>query len=111
MTANHSKLSPKDFEDLGECKNYVTSDFIGNNCQSLCTTVAQLYEANNSRWVIKYAGILCFIKDRSKKSYFMRMYCLRSLKTLWEHEIYNELEIDRVRPFLLEFEGQVGFVK
>lgn len=38
----------------------------------------------------------------------MRMYCLLLHKTLWEQEIYNELKIDKVRPFLLEFEGQVG---
>lgn len=107
---NHSKIS-RGNSHLNEKENDAIFELIGNNCQSQCTTIAQIFEANNSRWVKKCSGVLCFIKDMSKRSYFMRMYCLLLHKTLWEHEIYNELKIDKVRPFLLEFEGQVGFVK
>lgn len=83
---------------------------LGNSCQSLCTTIAQVYESDNSGhyWKKLNTGLLCFIKDNGKRSYYMRMYCLMLHRMIWEQEVYNELIIDRVCPFYLEFEGQVS---
>lgn len=96
--------------NLTSDENYAFFQLIGDKCQSLCSTLAQVYEqdgAMKSRWIKKYSGLLCFIKDNGKRSYYMRMYCLMLHKMVWEQEIYNELIIDKTRPFLLEFEGQV----
>ena len=96
--------------NLSSDENYALFQLIGDKCQSLCTTIAQVFfqdSAVKSRWIKKHSGLLCFVKDNLKRSYYMRMYCLMQHKVVWEQEIYNELIIDKLRPFLLEFEGQV----
>lgn len=43
------------------------------------TSVAQLYIAppeSRNRWRKKVTGVICFVKDNGKKSYFLRMYSL-----------------------------------
>lgn len=47
--------------------------------QTLATSVAQLYIAppeSRNRWKKKLTGIICFVKDNGKRSYFLRMYSL-----------------------------------
>lgn len=97
------------------CKNLANNEeneaifqLLGKNCQSLCSTIAQVYESTHNRWLKKYTGVLCFVKDNSKRSFFLRMYCLILHEMVWEQEIYNEFVIEKVRPFLLEFEGNVS---
>lgn len=80
----------------------------GKGCQSLCTTIAQVYEVNHNRWTKKCSGVLCFIKDNTRRSYYMRMYCLILHEMVWEQEIYYELVIERLRSFFLQFEGNVS---
>jgi Wiskott-Aldrich syndrome protein len=56
----------------------------------------------------KYTGALCFVKDNAKRSYYARMFCLIKHEMMWEQEMYDTIEITRVRPYLLTFEGQVN---
>lgn len=47
--------------------------------QTLATSVAQLYIAppeSRNRWKKKLTGVICFVKDSNKHSYFLRMYSL-----------------------------------
>ena len=47
--------------------------------QALATSVAQLYIAppeNRRVWWKEATGVICFVKDNGKKSYFLRMYSL-----------------------------------
>ena len=47
--------------------------------QTLATSVAQLYVAppdSRNRWKKKLTGVICFVKDNGKRSYFLRMYNL-----------------------------------
>lgn len=47
--------------------------------QTLATSVAQLYVASpesRNRWKKKLTGVICFVKDNGKRSYFLRMYSL-----------------------------------
>lgn len=47
--------------------------------QTLVTSVAQLYIAppeSRNRWKKKATGVICFVKDNGKRSYFLRMYSL-----------------------------------
>lgn len=60
----------------------------------------------------KDVGVLCFVKDNVKKNYFFRLFCLRRNATVWEHEMYNNLEYIGSTVFFHIFEGQdymVGF--
>lgn len=42
------------------------------------------------------------------RSYYLRAYCLIKHELIWEHELYDTMIINKARPFLLTFEGQVS---
>ena len=47
--------------------------------QSLATSVAQLYIASpesRNKWSKKTTGVVCFVKDNAKRSYFIRIYSI-----------------------------------
>lgn len=76
----------------------------------MSTAVVQLFvteAAAHSAWTKKSSGVACFIRDSTKKSYFIRVYCLSSLTMLWEEELYDDISISKPRDFLITFEGQV----
>ena len=91
-------------------ENELVFRLLGRRCQSQCTTVAQIYqtEAPHTRWMKRYTGALCFVKDNSNRSYFARLFCLVKHELVWEQEMYDTIEINKVKPFLLTFEGQVN---
>lgn len=106
---NSTKLSKASTYLSGE-ENDLVFRLIGKRCQSQCTTVAQLYQTEgptHSRWMKKHTGALCFVKDNAKRSYYARMFCLMKHEVVWEQEMYDTIEISRVKPYLLTFEGQV----
>lgn len=74
--------------------------------------MVQIYKTEasaHSHWKKKYTGVVCFVKDSAIRSYFLRAYCLIKHELIWEHELYDEMKINKARPFLITFEGQVGF--
>lgn len=82
---------------------------LGVRCQSLATTVVQLYITEpplHMQWVKKDTGILCFVKDNFRKNYFFRLYCLRRNNMVWQQEIYNNLEYVACQDFFHSFEGE-----
>ncbi|KAL7022101.1 hypothetical protein ACKWTF_012133 [Chironomus riparius] len=108
---NSVKLSKASTYLSGE-ENELVFRLLGRRCQSQCTTVAQIYqtEAPHTRWMKRYTGALCFVKDNSNRSYFARLFCLVKHELVWEQEMYDTIEINKVKPFLLTFEGQDGMV-
>lgn len=77
----------------------------------MSTSVIQLYTTDppaHSHWIKKSSGILCFIKDNSRRSYFLHVYCTSTHQLIWEQEIYNTMEINKTKPFLVTFEGDVS---
>lgn len=94
-------------------ENELVFRLVGRRCQSQCTTVAQLYQTeapDHSRWLKRNTGALCFVKDNSKRSYFARLFCLVKHELVWEQEMYDTIEIVKIKPYLLSFEGQDGMV-
>lgn len=86
---------------------------LGKRCQTQCTAVVQLYMTQSpahASWVKKWTGALCFIKDNIRKSYFFRLYCLKTNRLVWEQELYERIEVTKPRPFLIVFEGQEGII-
>lgn len=64
-------------------------------CQSLSTAIVQLFytqSPDHVHWVKKDTGVMCFIKDNHRRSYFFRMYCLNRCKLIWEQELYINFE-------------------
>lgn len=79
--------------------------------KSMCTAVAQLYTTEppaHSIWIKRNTGALCFVRDSSKRSYFMRIYCLIKNELVWEEEIYESIFINKSKEYLLDFEGRVS---
>lgn len=63
--------------------NFLTADekqklltLVGSNCQASCISVVRLYTTgtNSLTWQLNGCGILCFVKDKHVKSYFIRVY-------------------------------------
>lgn len=110
---NSTKVSKASTYLSGE-ENDLVFRLIGRRCQSQCTTVAQIYlteSPEHQRWIKKHTGALCFVKDNAKRSYYCRLFCLIRHEVVWEQEMYDTVEVTRVRPYLLSFEGQVNTFK
>ncbi|MGH0136798.1 UNVERIFIED_CONTAM: hypothetical protein FKN15_062806 [Acipenser sinensis] len=82
--------------------------------QSLASTVVQLCMAlpdSRDRWSQQHCGVVCFVKDNPKRSYFIRLYDITEGTLIWEQELYNQFEYSARSPFFHTFSGddcQVG---
>ncbi len=64
---------------LSDQENETLFTLIGNRKQSKATAVVQMFHANadnRTDWTKFKTGVVCFIKDNPKKSYYIRMYDL-----------------------------------
>ncbi|XP_045457076.1 neural Wiskott-Aldrich syndrome protein-like [Melitaea cinxia] len=94
---------------LSRDENDQVFSLIGPKCQSLATAVVQLFTTEgpaHSEWKKKDTGVLCLIKDNSKRSYFFRIYCLYRKAMIWEHEVYLQIDYKSPRPYLHTFEAE-----
>lgn len=60
---------------LSKDENSVLFSLLGMKCESLATSVVQLFlteSPNHDQWNRKDAGIMCVVKDHMKRSYFFR---------------------------------------
>ncbi|XP_040889316.1 wiskott-Aldrich syndrome protein [Toxotes jaculatrix] len=79
------------------------------------TTVAQVLEAKEGEspgWCCLGCGVVCLIDDESVHSYFLRLYCVKRAKLLWEQELYIPFEYTATCSFFHTFptdEHQIGF--
>lgn len=76
----------------------------------MATAVVQLYITESpahSLWIKRNTGIACFIRDSTKRSYFVRIYCLMKNELIWEEEMYESIYINKSKEYLLDFEGRV----
>ncbi|XP_029993704.1 WASP actin nucleation promoting factor b isoform X2 [Sphaeramia orbicularis] len=80
----------------------------------MATAVAQLFMAlpnSPSFWSLQHTGVVCFVKDNPKRSYFIRMFDLKMGRLIWEQEIYNQLVYSAPQSFFHTFAAddcQVG---
>lgn len=89
-------------------ENLQVFKLLGSRCQTIATTVVQLFTAppNSLQWFKKDTGVLCFVKDFNKKNYFFRLFSLKRNQLAWETEIYNNMEYSEAAPFFHTFEGK-----
>ncbi|CAG9823446.1 unnamed protein product [Phaedon cochleariae] len=103
LVENHSSSLLTNEENLQLFK------LLGNRCQSLCSTVVQLYTTqppNHSQWIKKATGVLCFVKDNTRKNFFFRFFCLKRNVKLWEQEMYNNMDYLEGTKFFHMFEAK-----
>nr|XP_020653307.1 wiskott-Aldrich syndrome protein [Pogona vitticeps] len=93
---------------LEDHENQQMFDLLGRKCMTMATTVAQLLLAvpqGSRNWSKQGAGILCFVKDNPRRSYFMRLYDLKDKKMIWEQELYNQLVYTASTSYFHTFPG------
>ncbi|XP_071772620.1 actin nucleation-promoting factor WAS isoform X2 [Centroberyx gerrardi] len=66
---------------------------LGPQCKLVASAVAQVLVANKTKcgnlgWSCWGCGVVCLIEDNSMHSYFLRLYCVKRAKLLWEQEVY-----------------------
>lgn len=63
---------------LTQEENDLLFTLIGNRKQSKATAVVQLFQAqqDRSQWTKSKTGVVCFVKDNVKKSYYIRLFDL-----------------------------------
>ncbi|XP_059163977.1 actin nucleation-promoting factor WASL-like isoform X3 [Physella acuta] len=94
---------------LQQEENVDLFDTMGRLCLSLATGVVQLYladQADRNRWNKRCCGVACFVKDSSKKSFFIRVYDLKKKQMIWEQEIYNQIVYKTPREYFHTFEAE-----
>ncbi|KAM4588571.1 actin nucleation-promoting factor WAS [Odontesthes bonariensis] len=86
------------------------------HCKIIKTTVAQLLQAKDTQrgrpsWRYLDCGVICLTEDDSTtRSYFLRLYCVKRAKLLWEQEIHIPFKYTAARPYFhtLLADVQVG---
>ena len=86
-----------------------------NRCQTLATTVVQVYRSevpgHSYRWNKSTCGVVCFVKDNLKRSYYIRVFDMDRQALVFDQEIYNQFKYKSPRPYFHTFEGddaQIG---
>lgn len=77
----------------------------------MVTAVVQLYHTQppkHLQWIKKDTGVLCFVRDNVRKTYFFRIFCLKRNCMIWEQETYTLIDYDCRCQFLHSFEGDVN---
>ncbi len=75
---------------------------------SAVVQVCFLVPPNRSQWNKRHCGVVCFIKDNIKRSYFLRVFCLDRQSAIWEQELYSSFDYCAPRPYFHTFEGDVS---
>ncbi|XP_026672345.1 neural Wiskott-Aldrich syndrome protein-like [Ceratina calcarata] len=90
-------------------ENEQVFQLIGNRCQCLAAGVIQLYlteSPSHKEWIKKTTGIITLIRDNSRRSFFLRLYCLQRKAMLWEHEVYNDMDYKAPLSYFHTFEAE-----
>ena len=74
-------------------ENAVAIRLLGPRCQSLATAVVQIYQSepqsNHNRWNKRSCGVVCFVKDNSRRYEHLRKFNLNKRKFQKSYTITN----------------------
>ncbi|XP_050408958.1 actin nucleation-promoting factor WASL [Patella vulgata] len=108
MSQNRTiKLTNKPSILLNDKDNETLFNSLGKSCVTLATAVIQLYlseEPENKKWNKRCCGVATFIKDNPQKSYFIRVYDLKTQSMIWEQELYTQFRYKSPRDYFHTFE-------
>ncbi|XP_054168787.1 actin nucleation-promoting factor WASL-like [Oppia nitens] len=93
---------------LSKDENELIFSLLGKKCQTLSTSVVQLLLSEapyHTKWQIRCTGVVCFVKDNPKRSYFIRVYDFDKRQLVWEQELYNTFDYKCPRNFFHTFEA------
>jgi hypothetical protein len=93
---------------LSKEENDIIFALLGKKCNTLSTAVVQLLLTEgpyHTKWQIRCTGVVCFVKDNPKRSYFIRVFDFDKRCLVWEQELYTTFEYKTPRPFFHTFEA------
>ncbi|XP_053378084.1 actin nucleation-promoting factor WASL-like isoform X2 [Mercenaria mercenaria] len=92
---------------LTDEENETVFHALGYKCRTLATTVAELYcnvEDKTKTWEKQDSGVVCFVKDFVKRSYFIRFYDRKDKKVIF-------LDKDEAEQFKREIQENLTKLK
>ncbi|CAL1534562.1 unnamed protein product, partial [Lymnaea stagnalis] len=93
---------------LQDNENESLFEAMGRLCVTLATGVVQLYLADQNdrnKWTKRFCGVACFVKDSSKKSFFIRVFDIKKHQMIWEQELYTQFTYKTPREYFHTFEA------
>ncbi|CAG5128912.1 unnamed protein product, partial [Candidula unifasciata] len=94
---------------LQEQENEILFQTMGRFCTTLATGVVQLFladQGDRNRWSKRCCGVACFVKDNSKRSFYIRIYDIKKQQMIWEQELYNQFVYKTPREYFHTFEAE-----
>eukprot|EP00731_Ephydatia_muelleri_P016672 Em0009g1096a len=79
----------------------VASQLLSQEENDLVVTIL----GNRKQWTKFKTGVVCLVKDNSKKSYYIRLLDLTTRSMVFEQEIYNQFTYKKDTPFFHSFPG------
>ena len=68
-----------------------------NRCQTLATTVVQVYRSevpgHSYRWNKSTCGVVCFVKDNLKRSYYTCVFVTHIHALVFDQQIVNQFRM------------------
>ncbi|XP_051562803.1 uncharacterized protein si:dkey-197j19.6 isoform X2 [Myxocyprinus asiaticus] len=93
---------------LSTRENGFLCSLLSHDCSILACGVVQLVIADppqKKEWKSHSFGIVCLVQDKTLHSTFMRLYCLKKAKLVWEQELYTPFEYSEACPYFHTFPG------
>ena len=118
MSKSKSRTAAKPFSTvLDQSENELfTNKFNQNRNEALAIGVVQLlrtFEPLHDRWTMTDTGVVAFVKDYSKRSFYFRLIRFSDINQIaWEQELYDEMKMpDKAGGgiSMIAFEADVGF--
>ncbi|XP_058259044.1 uncharacterized protein si:dkey-197j19.6 isoform X1 [Hemibagrus wyckioides] len=94
---------------LSTRENGVIFNLLGSDCSASACAVVQLYLAatacngGKSEWQMYSCGVVCLVQDKKLHSTFIRIFCVKKAKLLWEQELYTPFTYSTPCPFFHTF--------
>ncbi|KAG9277180.1 uncharacterized protein si:dkey-197j19.6 isoform X1 [Astyanax mexicanus] len=96
---------------LSTRENGLLFNMLGQDCSVSACSVVQLFMATaackgqKSEWKYHSCGVVCLVQDRKLHSSFIRVFCVKKAKLLWEQELYTPFQYSAPCPFFHTFPG------
>ncbi|XP_024283120.1 neural Wiskott-Aldrich syndrome protein isoform X2 [Oncorhynchus tshawytscha] len=86
-------------------ENALLFTLLGAKCKAVVSAVAQVYVSfpGHQVWRHEGSGVVCLVEDSSQHSYFLRVYCVKRSKLLWEQELYVPFRYSAPHPYFHTF--------
>eukprot|EP00731_Ephydatia_muelleri_P016655 Em0009g1079a len=97
---------------LSQEENNSIFQMFGSLKQVKAITVAQMFHAypERTQWKKFKTGVLCYVKDSTRLSYYICLLELATLTVAFEHEIYIEFTYKKHTPLFHSFPGEMFMV-